>query len=198
MYRVKTRAHGLIWDFADRAGSAVLVDRSSEYLVAFDPAFHRHHHMLILIGRSLTTSLMRSMRVVVIAILVQNRAQVTFAVDQHSVGALGAYRTDPALGIAVRPRCSRRRFQHRYAHGGEHLIKHGGELGVPIADEEAKCPCALAEVDQKIAGLLSGPCAGRVAGHAQDVHVSRTDLHHEQYVQAFQKDRVNMEEVAGQ
>ncbi|MEU6784984.1 hypothetical protein ABZ912_37825 [Nonomuraea angiospora] len=141
MYRVKTRAHGLIWDFADRAGSAVLVDRSSEYLVAFDPA-------------------------------------------------LGAYRTDPALGIAVRPRCSRRRFQHRYA--------HGGELGVPIADEEAKCPCALAEVDQKIAGLLSGPCAGRVAGHAQDVHVSRTDLHHEQYVQAFQKDRVNMEEVAGQ
>ena len=37
-----------------------------------------------------------------------------------------------------------------------------------------------------------------MAGHTHDVHTPRTDLHHEQHVQAFQKDRVNMEEVAGQ
>ncbi|SDL99079.1 hypothetical protein SAMN05421869_13418 [Nonomuraea jiangxiensis] len=53
--------------------------------MAFDPAFHRHRHMLIVIRWSLPTALMRP-----IEILVQNHAQVTFAVDQHSVGALAA------------------------------------------------------------------------------------------------------------
>nr|WP_220447739.1 hypothetical protein [Nonomuraea diastatica] len=166
--------------------------------MAFDPVFHRHHYMLNVIGWSLSTALMRPMRVVVIEILVQNHAQVTFAVDQHSVGALAAYRPDPALGVAVRPWCPRWCLQHRDTYGGEHLIEDGSELSVPIADKEAKRPCSLAEVDQEVAGLLSGPCAGRVTGHAQNVHLSRADLHHEQHVQALQKDRVNMEEIAGQ
>ncbi|MEO3888463.1 hypothetical protein [Nonomuraea sp. B5E05] len=113
--------------------------------MAFDPAFHRHHYMLIVIGWSLSTALMRPMRVVVIEILVQNHAQVTFAVDQHSVGALAAYRPDPALGEAVRPRCPRWCLQHRDTYGGEHLIEDGSELSVLIADKEAKRPCSLAE-----------------------------------------------------
>ncbi|MEV4110150.1 hypothetical protein [Nonomuraea sp. NPDC049695] len=69
--------------------------------MAFDPAFHRHHHMLIVIGGPLPTSLMRPMAVVVIDIFAQDRVQVTFAVDRHAVGALGAVRASasaPALG----------------------------------------------------------------------------------------------------
>lgn len=76
--------------------------------MAFDPAFHRHHDMLILIWWSLPASLMRPMRVVVIDIFAQDRAQVTFPVEQQAIGALGSHRPDPALGEAVRPRCPRR------------------------------------------------------------------------------------------
>jgi hypothetical protein len=50
----------------------VLVDYSSEDLVAFDPAFQRHHDMFIVIGWSLSTALMRPKRVVVIDIFVQD------------------------------------------------------------------------------------------------------------------------------
>jgi hypothetical protein len=153
--------------------------------------------MLIVSGWSLSTALMRPMSVVVIEILVQNHAQVAFAVDQHSVDTFAAYRPDPALGVAVCPWCPPRCLQHRDTHGGEHLIEDGGELGVPIADKETKRPRSLAKADQEVASLLSGPCPGRVAGHAQNVHLSRVDLHHEQHVQALQKDRVNMEEIAG-
>lgn len=125
-------------------------------------------------------------------------AQVTFTVDQHAVAAFGAHRPNPPLGIAIRPRRLRRLLHHRDAHGGEDLIEDGSELAVPIADQETEHCCSLTEVDQEIAGLLSSPGAGRVGGHAQDVDAPRTDFHHEQHVQALQKDRVNMEEIAGQ
>ena len=37
-----------------------------------------------------------------------------------------------------------------------------------------------------------------MGGHAQDVHAPGHDLHDEQHVQTLEKDRVDMEEVAGQ
>lgn len=128
---------------AELSGSEVLVDRSSEYLAAFDPAFHQHHQ-LVVIGWSLPARLARPMAVVMIDVLVRDRAQVAFAVDQQAVGALGAHRTDPSLGITVRPRCARRRLQHRDPHGGENVIEHGGELGVPIAPRVMDAWCAPA------------------------------------------------------
>lgn len=56
----------------------------------------------------------------------------------------------------------------------------------------------LAEVQGEVAGLLHGPLARRVGGHAQDVHVPGGHLHHEQDIEAFQGNRIHMEEVAGQ
>lgn len=53
---------------------------------------------------------------------------------------------------------------------GDALIEDGGELGVSIADKKAERRRSLAKVDQKVASLLSGPRAGRVAGHTQNVH----------------------------
>jgi len=37
-----------------------------------------------------------------------------------------------------------------------------------------------------------------VGGHAQDVHVPGLHLDDEQYVQALEEDRVDVEEIAGQ
>jgi hypothetical protein len=51
--------------------------------------------VLIVIRWQLATTLMRPMAVVVGEIFVQDRAQVTFAVDQHAVGALGTNRHKP-------------------------------------------------------------------------------------------------------
>ncbi|MGW0811626.1 hypothetical protein [Nonomuraea sp. NPDC002799] len=45
-----------------------------------------------------------------------------------------------------------------------------GELGVSIANEEAEPRRSLAKIDQEIARLLGSPRAGRMEGHAQDVH----------------------------
>jgi hypothetical protein len=165
--------------------------------VALNPTFHRHHHMLIVIRWSLTTSLMRPMRVAVIGILVQDHAQVTFAVDQHAVGALGAHRPDPARHSSSPSGVRGGVFSTVMPTAANTSSKTVVNLASRSRMRKRNDPCPLAEVDQDIAGLLNSPCAGRMGGHAKDMNVSRADLHHEQHVQALEKDRVNMEEVAG-
>jgi hypothetical protein len=54
------------------------------------------------------------------------------------------------------------------------------------------------EVHEQVAGLLDGPCAVGVGGHAEDVHVPGCHLHDEQHVQAPEEDGVDVKEVAGQ
>jgi hypothetical protein len=49
-----------------------------------------------------------------------------------------------------------------------------------------------------VAGLPGSPSAVRVGGHAQDMHVPGPHLDNEQYIQALEEDRVDVEEIAGQ
>jgi hypothetical protein len=72
------------------------------------------------------------------------------------------------------------------------------ELGVAVPDEEAEGADPISEVHEQVAGLLGGPYAVRMGGHAEDVHVPGRHLHDEQDVQASEEDRVDLEEVAGQ
>jgi hypothetical protein len=102
------------------------------------------------------------------------------------------------LGITVRARGPRRSLYHRHALAGEDLVERAGELGVTVPDEEAEGDSPVAEVHEQVAGLLGGPRAARVGGHAEDVHVPGRHLHDEQDGQAFEEDRVHGEEVAGQ
>ena len=54
----------------------------------------------------------------------------------------------------------------------------------------------FAEVHDEVAGLLVGPRAVGMPGHAQDAQVAVTDLEHEQDVEASQRERaVDVEEV---
>ena len=59
-----------------------------------------------------------------------------------------------------------------------------------------KKPIRSAKVHEQVAGLLGGPYAVRVGGDAEDVHVPGRHLHDEQDVQAFEEDRVDVEECA--
>jgi hypothetical protein len=114
---------------------------------------------------------MRVVPVVMAGVLAEDRPQVPFAVDEHPVGALGSCGAYPPLGIAVRARGPRRGLDHLHALGGGDLVEGGGELGVAVPDEEAEGAGPVAGVHDQVAGLLRGPCAVRMGGHAEDVHV---------------------------
>ena len=90
------------------------------------------------------------------------------------------------------------RLQGRHAARQASTPKGAGELGVAVPDEEAEGSGPVAVIHEQVARLLGGPCAVRVGGHAEDVHVPGRYLHDEQHVQASEEDRVDMEEVAGE
>ncbi|MFC7723143.1 hypothetical protein [Nonomuraea recticatena] len=159
-----------------------------------DTAFQRHNHLLVPDGAVVAHAPVRPMPIVMIDVLVQDRAQMPFTVDQQSTplapcGSCALHSSSPSAFVTA--------LQHGDARGREDIIEDTGEFGVPIADEEAERRRSLAKVDQELMGLLCGPCAGRTGRHPQDAHTPRADLHHRQHVHALRKDRVNVEEVAG-
>jgi len=102
------------------------------------------------------------------------------------------------FGVAVRPRGAGRDLHHPHPRIGQHGIEPGGELRVPVPDEEPERAGPLVQVHDEVAGLLGGPRAGRVRGHPEDVHPAGGDLHDEQHVDPAQRHRVEVEEVTGQ
>ena len=116
--------------------------------------------------------------------------------DQHAVGELGADGQHEAFGVAVRARTPRRDLDHLDARIREHRVERARVLSGPITDEEPEPRYLFAEVHDEVAGLLRGPRAVRVRGHAQDVQVAVADLEREQHVEPPQRDRaVDVEEV---
>jgi hypothetical protein len=107
---------------------------------------------------------------------------VPFAVDEHPVGSFGSCAADPSLGVAVCARCPRRNLDDLHALAREDCIESAGELGIPVADQEAEGTDPVTEFHDQVAGLLGGPRAVRVRGHAEDVHMPGLHLHDEQHV----------------
>jgi hypothetical protein len=199
LYASKLIAWLLTWVFMTRLGSlVVLADHASEYLPPPDWQVQRGGGLGFLVGRALLAGLVGPVPVVMAGVLAEDRSQVPFVVDEHPVGALGSCGAYPSLGVTVRPRRLRRGLHFFQALAGEYLVEGAGELGVTIPDEEAECLGPVAEVHDKVAGLLSGPRAVGMLGDADDSHVPVGHFHHEQHVQAAQEDCVNVEEVAGQ
>jgi hypothetical protein len=145
----------------------------------------------------LLAGLVRAVPVAVAGVL-EDGSKVPFAVDQHLVGALGSCGAHPPFGVTVGPWCPRWGLDHPHALASEDPVEHVSELGVVVPDEEAEGADLVSEVGEQVAGLLGGPYAIRVGGHAEDVHVPGRHLHDEQDLQASEEDRVDLEEVAGQ
>jgi hypothetical protein len=79
---------------------------------------------------------------------------------------------DESFGEAVRARTTRRDLHDVDPRACQDDVERSGELSGTVTDEEPEGATAVVEVHQQVAGLLGGPCAGRVAGHAEDVHVA--------------------------
>jgi hypothetical protein len=126
--------------------------------------------------------------VVVGAVLGKDGPQMALAEDQDAVSELDSGGQDESFREAVRPRTSRWDLHGVDAGAGHDSVERGGELACSVADEEPEGGGTVVEVHQQIAGLLGGPCSGRVAGRPQDVHVAGRDLEGEEDVDPFEGD----------
>jgi hypothetical protein len=127
---------------------------------------------------------MRPVSVVVIDVLPENGPEMPFTRDQHPVQALAARAGDPPFRDSVRARRPHRRLDDPHADRGEHGVECGGELGVPVPDQELQAARLVFEVHQQVAGLLSHPFTRGVGGDAGQVHPAGAVLDEEQYAQA--------------
>jgi len=128
-------------------------------------------------------------------ILAQHEVEVAGSGDEEVVEAFPAQGADEAFRDRVRAGCSYRGADDADVGAGEHSIERGGELAVPVADQEPEPVGAIAEVHQQVAGLLGHPGTGRVGGDPGEVHVAATVLDHEEDVEAAQEDGVDVGEV---
>jgi hypothetical protein len=81
--------------------------------------------------------------------------------------------------------------------GGEHSVEGGGELAVAVTDEEPEASVGVVEVHEQVAGQLREPGSGWMSGDAEDVHAAGGVLDDEERVEPVQRDRVEVEQVAG-
>ena len=58
---------------------------------------------------------------------------------------------------------------HADAFGLEHLIEQGGELAVPVSDQESEVVGSITQLEHQVAGLLRDPAARRVRRDTQHV-----------------------------
>src|ERR1039458_9718015 len=113
------------------------------------------------------------------------------------IEALVADGADESFGVRVRTRRTDRSADGLDTDRGEHLVEAGGELGVPVADEEPESPAGILEVRGESAGHLCDPWAVRVGGGSEDVHDPALHFEDDQHVVAPKEDRVDVEEVRG-
>jgi hypothetical protein len=85
-----------------------------------------------------------------------------------------------------------------HAFCGEDRVEGVGEFRVSVADQKPELTDPLAQVHDQIPGLLGHPFPGRIRCRTEQVNLAGGDLDDEQDVDAFEPDRVHVEEVAGQ
>ena len=100
---------------------------------------------------------MRPVRVEVLDVLTQNDVEVAWSGDQQVVETFPAQGADEPFRDRVRSRCPDRGADDPDVGAGEHGVECGGELGVPIADEESVATPCVVEIREQVAGLLGQP-----------------------------------------
>jgi hypothetical protein len=133
--------------------------------------------------------------VVMMDVLGQHSPQLPTSEDQHPVKHLTPNGAHPPLRIGVRPWRLHWRAQHLDPLGSEDRVERGGELPIPIADQEPEPTDPLLEAHHQVSGLLCDPLPCRMRRHPEHMDPTGRDLDREQDVQPSQEDRVNGEEV---
>ncbi len=97
-------------------------------------------------------------------VVAQYPRQVGLIPDEGVVQEFAAASTDPAFGDrahAGRPHVAKHAAD---ASGGEDRVERGGEVRGTVADHEPGPVCLVAEIHEKVAGLLGGPLSGGMQG----------------------------------
>jgi hypothetical protein len=119
-------------------------------------------------------------------VLAQHSGEMALSCDQDVVEAFPAQCPDEAFGDRVRPRCSDWGADDPDIGTSEDGVECGGELTVPVTDQEPEPIGAIAEVHQQVAGLLGHPGPGRVGGDPGDVRAAAAVLDHHEDVESAQ------------
>ena len=158
----------------------VLVNQPTEHVASVD----RWRRSLAVgccgIRRIEVESAMRSSAVVMIDVLGEDRLDVASTEDQEVVQAVFSDGANPAFGKRVRPWGAARRLDGLDADRGEYSVERRGELGVPVADEEAETTTGIFESAGEVAGDLGHPEIAGVGGDAEEVNHAAFDFDHEQ------------------
>ena len=104
---------------------------------------------------------MRSLVVVVKAILSDDRLEVTLVNDEHPIEAFSTAAPDPALRMCVSSGRHQRSQDHPSTLRLEDAIGLTRELPVPIVDQDAELDPFVLERPTEIAGLLADPSSIR-------------------------------------
>jgi hypothetical protein len=129
---------------------------------------------------------MRTVNVVVIGVLSQHALQLSASEDEHPVQHLTPNGADPTLRVgmsfvAPSPECTAPRSLQR-----QDRIERGGELRIPIADQEPEPADAVCEPYEQIPGLLDHPRPHRLRCHREHVDPPGRHLDHKQHLQPLQ------------
>ena len=103
------------------------------------------------------------MAVVVVDELAEDVFEVAPIEDQHAVEALTADGADDALGEGVGTWSTDRCADDPNTLGTEDLVEAGGELGVPISDQEPHRLISLHQLEGQVSGLLDDPGSARMS-----------------------------------
>jgi len=177
----------------------VLVDEATKHVVSMDverrgnagqsPGGRRHAKVDASVGALL---------VVVTDVFPKHSSEVAMAHDEYPVEAFVAYRPHPAFGVGIGPRRSDWRLDHPNALGAEHLVEAGGELGVPIPDQELDGSSSVHQVTHQVAGHLGNEGTIRMISDTENVHFPSREFDDEEHVEPFERNGVHRKEVRGQ
>jgi hypothetical protein len=178
------------------SGDAVLVDQAAEPVGSLDCV----HAGELPKGRVSDWDLkvdpaVRSLIVVLLDEVPEHPVEVALAPNEKPVEALCPGGSHKAFGERVRAGKPDGREDDLGADRPHHLVEGTDELGVAVTDQEpngnAGKQCA------QVAGLLGGPLPHWVSGHAGQEHLPTVEVDEEQHIEPAERDRVDMEEVAG-
>jgi len=163
-------------------GSVVLVDDPPEDVTATNLAGVQG----VVAGRwgSELQAPVRTGLVVIVHVLGEHGLQMAPGVHKKLFEALFTYGPHPTLCECVRlwrpNRCANGLDTDR----GKHLVEAGGELRIPVSDDEPDPTAILFEVSGEVAGHRGHPCHRRVGRHPEKVHDATVHFDHEKDVVA--------------
>ena len=179
-------------------GSPVLVDEPAEHVVAIDRKRGRLRRRSPATRQPEVEATMWAAGVVVGEVLTQDCFEVATPEHEHPVEALS-------------PRCPHKAFREhvgpRRPDGGlddlgpfrpKDFVETGGELRVPVTDEELRPTTRSGQVADQVAGDLRDKAVLGVLGYAQKVSPPGGVLNSEQDVQPLEEHGAYAEEVRGQ